>query len=153
MIRPIIWVTLLTVGMVSVVHSQPPALGPAPKILLVDAVTPDQGIVAIAVEKTVTEVVPVVVEEKVIVNGMEMIVARTVLQTVSKVVQVKQAWNAGANKAFDSSGQPLTKEEVFKRLKAGDAVLVVPAGQKLAQAFLRLLSKDAVILESAGAGF
>lgn len=137
---------------VTITAAQAQVPGPAPKILLVESVAPDKGVVTVTVEKMVTELVPVTVEEKVVVNGVEMTVTRTTFQSVNKVIQIKQAWNASSNKAFDSGGQPLGKEELFKRLKVGDAVLVLAPGQKLAPAFQRLLSKEAVILEIAGGG-
>jgi hypothetical protein len=136
-----------------------------PEIQLVETVAPNagalttitQGIKYVAVPKVIQEMVPVTFQEKIVENGVEKVVTKTVFQPVNKTVTEYQAqmqkvakqWSIGADTATDVAGNKLAKDEVFKRLQPGMAVLVLPPGQKLQPALQRLFSKDAVILSPA----
>ncbi len=131
--------------------AQPPGeLGVQPRIMLVDAVNPDAKSITLVdhvnVYKSVPKVVPVTIE----VNGMKQVVNQTVVETVAVLETRKIAFTANGKNATDPTGNPITNEDLFKRLKPGIAVLVLPSVQKLSPAVQRLYSKDAVVLISDG---
>jgi hypothetical protein len=71
-------------------------------------------------------------------------------ETVYVPVLSKIAWYLKDINAHDTAGNLLTRDAVFTKLKAGDAVLLLPAGQKLHPMYQKLFHKDVVVLTPAG---
>jgi hypothetical protein len=133
-----------------------------PEIQLVETVAPDAGTFTTVKQVTkyamypqqVIEKVPYQIQEQVIVNGVPTTVTKTaykeVVKTVAPVPQqlhkISKLWSVSSDTITDSAGKHLSKEEVFKRLQPGTAVLVLPIGQNLNPAWQQLLNKNAVLL-------
>jgi hypothetical protein len=97
-------------------------------------------LVAIHVEHVATTKVAY---EQVTENGVTKFVPRFVKEPVTRKVVRQHALRD--IKATDVGGKVLTPEEIFKRLPAGNVVLVVPQNYQLPNSYRLLLSKDAVI--------
>src|SRR5688500_19622191 len=115
-----------------IVTAQPPATAPAPpQLVVVESVLPGQETVTFYLVELVHQKQLIPVTETVVVNGQQIQVTKIAEQTATVPVFIKKTWSAKDAKANDVAGNVLTKEVLFERLKAGDAVLWLPAGQKL----------------------
>jgi hypothetical protein len=135
--------------------AQPPGGPPVgldvlPQIVQVQKVDANANQVALVAQRTVYKTVAKTVPVEVIENGVKKIVNQTVNEAVPAIEYITFQWAADGKNALDLAGKPLAKEEVYKRLKPGIAVLQLPPGQKLSTVLQRLYHKDTVILVIGG---
>ncbi|MBI2808232.1 MAG: hypothetical protein HYX68_24870 [Planctomycetes bacterium] len=133
---------LTSVILASSVHAQGAPSGTPPSLRLVHGVNKKKGEITFLV--TVTRVVPVVVEEEVIVNGQAQKVTVTKYQTVLE--QRFQAINAASSRVITTAGQQLPIDQVWKRVKANTVVAVSDNGAVPAAAYLKALSVDTLVI-------
>jgi hypothetical protein len=140
-----------TLAMIPFASAQPPeGLGVQPQILQVQKVDANANQVALVAQRTVFKNVAKTVPVEVIENGVKKTVNKLVTETVPVIEYITLQWAADGKNATDIFGNALTKEEVYKRLKPGIAVLQLPPGQKLSTVLQRLYHKDTVILVIGG---
>lgn len=100
---------------------------------------------SIAIETTVCWPVAKQVQFETIVEGKKVVQSKTVTETISK--QELRSMPLGGVTAYDGSGQKLTSEQMWQRLKPGE-VIIMTSGQLPEAAFLKVLSKDALLIVS-----
>lgn len=134
---------LLCLGFTSLAVADEKPVAPktaAPSFLFLADVGKDKFVV------TVAEMVPVVKNVLVNVEKNGVVVTETL-----KVMEYQAAWkevtySAKDMKVLDSTGKELKKEEGWKMLKPGMVVLTTTDANGVDPAYLKLLTKDALIL-------
>src|SRR5262245_25344551 len=139
---------LLTAALAAPALAQEKDKGPAsppPTLHVVSRVDADKG------EVWVTQIIMVpatekrVVVVKVLVNGKEVPENRETTVTVTRHETREVLWSAKGGRAVDGAGEPIKADELGKRVKAGDTVLV-GTGDRVDPAWLKVLKPEAVIL-------
>src|SRR5262245_53538891 len=122
-----------------------PPTAPAPTFRVILRIDAEKGEVVFKQVERVPVQIAVPVRETIMQDGMVVEVTRNVTRTVMKNRETEQVWRLKGNQALDGAGQPIEAEQLWKRLKAGDPVIVV-AGGELDPVWRKLLKPDAVIL-------
>ena len=139
---------VLAIGLACTAVAQAqPKVAPPPEVLVVHAVNRDKAAVQFITEVTVPQQVTRTVPVEINVNGQKQVVLQPVTETIMVKQTILKEWAANTHKAYDVAGNPLAQEELFRRLKAGDAVLLVN-GQKLDPLYQKLFNKDVIVLIS-----
>ncbi len=121
---------------------RPPA-GPPPVIMTVVELAADRG--ELVCEQTLAEQVPVTKYVTVKEEGVERKVPVTAFET--RIVTSRTKHQLKQCEFYSAAGKKLTDEEARKRLTAGSVVLV-SSGRTPADAYLKVLRDDALILVS-----
>ena len=122
--------------------AQPDPSGPPPTLKLVANVNKEKGTIGFLL--TVTKSVPVEVEREVEVNGQKMKVKATVYEFVQtqQVIDI----NLAQSRIITPDGKKVPIDEVWKRLKKNSVVVVSGDGNAPAQAFLRALNAETLVI-------
>jgi hypothetical protein len=124
-----------------------PQIAPPPEVLVVHSVNRDKAAVQFVTEVTVPVQVTKSVPEEININGVKQIVLRPITETIMTKQTVMKVWSTSTNKACDITGKALAPDELLRRLKTGDAVLMVH-GAKLDPLYQKLFNKDVIVLIS-----
>ncbi len=133
--------TLLTATVVA--HTQPAApFGPPPTFKVVNKI--DKMKSEIFFLETVVKLVPQNVQRVVIVNGKQETITET--RFVPVMEHQISLFNVANSRAITTDGKQLPIEEVWNRLKKDAVVAVSADGNTPAQAFLRVLNPEVIVL-------
>jgi hypothetical protein len=116
--------------------------GPPPVLVYVSGV--DRAQERIAVDRIVTVVVPVTLEQQVIRNGVPMRVPVTVMQTQTRAEKVHISLKGGSFQT--AAGEKLSRDEAFDRLRAGVTVVRSADGRPVDSLYLRAFTPDTLVL-------
>jgi hypothetical protein len=127
----------------SVAHAQPKdELGPAPTFSVVRSLKPKEGLVVLSREILAVEKVPVVM--KVNRNGNVIDVITLVDRQVMRQVDIYYSFSDG--RVITPDGKQLPIDEVWKRLKPNLVIAVSGDFKQPAEAYLRALSAETLVL-------
>jgi hypothetical protein len=115
---------------------------PSPKIVVVDKVDKEKQLL------TIQEVrlVPVLEERAVQENVGGQVVVRKQVVTRYQMVTQNVQYSLKDGKVRDTTGKLVPAENVLERIKAGSALLLVLGADRVDPAYLKIVSKDALIL-------
>ena len=127
----------------SLAHAQPGApTGPPPAFKIVTSVDKDKGMIVF--KETVYRHVPVSKEIVMIVNGQQ--VKKTVTEYVAVAEERLFEINAANSRIITPDGKQLPIDEVWMRVKAKSVVVVSATSDATAQAYLRALSAETLVI-------
>jgi hypothetical protein len=129
-------------GLVGIASAQEAPSGSPPTLEIVHQVMPEKGVVICRPVSFTIELRTI--EEKIVVNGQQRTVARTVGVPVIRESELK--FDLAASRVITTDGKQLPIEEVWKRLKAKSVVAVSGSPGAPAPAFLRALHPDILVI-------
>jgi len=116
--------------------------GTPPTLEVIQQIEREKGVIrckrVVAVLETRT------ISEKVVVNGQEQTVTKTVVVPVTKESIIE--FNLANSRVITTAGKQLPIDEVWKRLKANTAVAISADSNTPAPAFLRALNADTLVI-------
>jgi hypothetical protein len=123
-------------------HAQPGQQEPPPVFKVVNSTDKNKGVIAF--RYTVNRAVPVQKEIVVIENGQQ--VKRTVVEHVWVAEERLMQIDAAKSRIITPDGKQLPIDEVWNRVKANSVVVVSGNGQPPAQAYLRALNAETIVI-------
>jgi hypothetical protein len=133
----------LMIGLVgSIASAQQAPTGAPPTLEIVHLVMPEKGIIVCRQVSFTTELRTI--EEKIVVNGQERVIARTVAVPIMRESELR--FDLAVSRVITTDGKQLPIDEVWKRLKAKSVVAVSANSTAPAPAFLRVLHPDTLVI-------